>query len=398
MMAGAGWGATIDPTSQRCRDLVWREYLLPNYVNQGVRSFWLDETEMQSGQSRHAWPICIMQSSLGAKIARRAIQRAVILGDTSFHLSCLPPSNNPVLLPVASTGMDTSLGPAAAYGNYWPNAWIQLVSDGLVSSGTASPITLTRAVWAGAARLGTVLWSSDIWSTFEELAAQVPEGVAASLSGIPYWTTDTGGFGCPMAPYDNDSPYMRELIVRWHQFGVMCPVYRTHGCRNGSKETLPADSPCTAGQGPQGSCGGNEIWSYGPEVEVILTRLVRLRNDVLKDYVLELAVNVSRDGVATMRPLWYEFPADPLAWTADETLFMLGPKYLVAPVVALGQRTRTVYFPAGSAWADWENSTQLHCAGPTGLTVTVPAPLEKLLVFQRLPSCSPPTAVPQRLS
>ena len=73
---------------------------------------------------------------------------------------------------------------------------------------------LTRGVWAGGQRHGIVLWSSDIHSSFEQLASQVPQGVHASMSGIPWWTTDVGGYGCGFAK-PNDSPYMKELIVRW---------------------------------------------------------------------------------------------------------------------------------------------------------------------------------------
>ena len=99
------------------------------------------------------------------------------------------------------------------------------------------PLLLTRGVWAGGQRHGVVLWSSDIWSSFEELAAQVPQGVHASLSGIPWWSTDVGGYGYGFAK-PNDDPYMQELIVRWYQFGLFSPIFRTHGCRNGPSEPL----------------------------------------------------------------------------------------------------------------------------------------------------------------
>ena len=175
-------------------------------------------------------------------------------------------------------------------------------------------------MWAGAARLGVVLWSSDIWSTFDELRVQVPEGVAASLSGVPWWTTDVGGFGCPVSPYNNTSPYMQELIVRWYQFGAVSPIFRTHGCRAGQAEVLPNSSQCMhadgmAPQGPQGSCGPNEVWSYGESVEPLLTAIIRFRNDVLAPYILELGQNVSRlsSGVPTVRSLWWEFPDDTTA-------------------------------------------------------------------------------------
>ena len=170
---------------------------------------------------------------------------------------------------------------------------------------------------------------------------QVPEGVAASLSGVPWWTTDVGGFGCPVSPYNNTSPYMQELIVRWYQFGVVSPIFRTHGCRAGQAEVLPNSSQCVHAvgmrpQGPQGSCGPNEVWSYGESVEPLLASIVRFRNDVLAPYVLALGRNVSTHGAPTVRPLWWEFPGDATA-AGDprcEDQFMLGPKFLAAPVTA----------------------------------------------------------------
>ena len=81
----------------------------------------------------------------------------------------------------------------------WANDWMATFSDGLRAEGKEGMI-LTRSVWAGAARLGVVLWSSDIFSTFEELRAQVPEGVAASISGVPWWTTDGRSLAAAAAP------------------------------------------------------------------------------------------------------------------------------------------------------------------------------------------------------
>ena len=110
-------------------------------------------------------------------------------------------------------GYDTSYGPAAAYSNLWVNDWLSTFTDPVAALGKEPPMVLTRGAWAGGARYGIVLWSSDIESTFEELAAQVPLGVHASLSGIPWWTSDVGGYGCGSAQLDN-SAYMQELIVR----------------------------------------------------------------------------------------------------------------------------------------------------------------------------------------
>ena len=95
---------------------------------------------------------------------------------------------------------------------------------------------------------------------------------------------------------------MRELIVRWYQFGTFCPIMRTHGCRGGTApDPDPFPKDCSVGQGPNGSCGPNEVWSYGAKVEPVLSSIIRFRNQVLAPYVLELGRNVSVAGVPTMR-------------------------------------------------------------------------------------------------
>lgn len=166
------------------------------------------------------------------------------------------------------------------------------------------------------------------------------------MSGIPWWTTDVGGYGCGHNPPlccaanpDNNSPYMRELIVvshtqsppaknswetlsdcwclqRWYQFGLFSPVFRTHGCRwcavPGCKEE-PNVSPCVD---VPSSCAANEVWSYGNATQARLEKMVRFRAK-MRPYIAALAANVSARGVPTMRPLAYEFPTDPGAAGVD---------------------------------------------------------------------------------
>ena len=165
-----------------------------------------------------------------------------------------------------------SCGPSAYCARMWLIGWMQTFGDGLLAE-QETPLLLTRGWWAGAQRFGGVLWSSDIFSTFTELKAQVPEGISASMSGIPWWTTgtahppanaqrlrlcvltisgvcaDIGGFGCPTSPHADNSTYMQELMVRWYQFGAFCPIMRTHGCRAGvSPEPTPFPKECSVGQ------------------------------------------------------------------------------------------------------------------------------------------------------
>ena len=159
-----------------------------------------------------------------------------------------------------------------------------------------------------------------------------------------------------------------------YQFGLFCPIFRTHGCRQGEQE--PTSAPCV---NISGSCGPNEVWSYGADTQVLLSAMITYRAQVLKPYIAELALNVSAEGVPTMRPLWYEFPQDPAAYGVDDQ-YMLGPLYLVAPVTVQNATSRSVVFPAGANWQNvWDNSVQ---AG--GVTVVVDAPLSVIPVYKRV--------------
>ena len=184
-------GLAIDATIPSCREMIWSKFLKPRYYDQGVTAYWLDETDGEG-----------------------------TAGGDGDH------------------GYDVSWGPAVAYSNLWVNDWLSIFSEPVAKLGDHAPLVLTRGVWAGGQKHGVVLWSSDIWSTFEELAAMVPQGVHTSLSGIPWWTTDVraaatlsfhalirrlltrcgcrqvGGYGCG-GSHVNHSPYMQELIVRW---------------------------------------------------------------------------------------------------------------------------------------------------------------------------------------
>jgi len=316
-LGGLVWDATIP----ECRDFIWTEFLRPRYFDQGVSAYWLDETD----------------------------------GEGTGH------------------GYDTSYGPAVFSSNLWVNDYLAAFSEPIRAAGVSDPLVLTRGVWAGGQRHGVVLWSSDIWSSFESLASQVPQGVHASLSGIPWWTSDVGGYGCGYTR-PNDSPYMRELIVRWYQFGAFCPIFRTHGCRSAPSE--PNTDQCHP---DQGSCGFNEVWSYGNETQKILAKYIHVRA-ALKPYILELARNVSAHGVPTMRPLWWEFPEDVLSLEVDDQ-YLLGPNLLVAPVTKQGATTRSVYFPAGANWQNFFNESDFIVGGAR---LEIAAPLDTIPVYRRL--------------
>ena len=166
---------------------------------------------------------------------------------------------------------------------------------------------------------------------------------------------------------------MQELIVRWYQFGAFSPVFRTHGCRSGPSE--PDTATCKPAQG---SCGFNEIWSYGNATQVMLEKMVIFRSKVLKPYIQELDKNVTKFGVPTMRPLAYEFPDDSGCRHINDQ-YMLGPRYLVAPVTVQNATSRKMYFPKGVNWKHlW--SAQVITGGQT---LTVNAPLDQIPVYER---------------
>ena len=151
----------------------------------------------------------------------------------------------------------------------------------------------------------------------------------------------------PLHVYTRVHPHVYGTCTacrRRYEFGLFCPVFRTHGCRNGPSE--PDEDPCRPAQG---SCGGNEVWSYGAAAQPLLEKLVRARADTLLPYIKELAANVSARGVPTMRPLWWEFD-DPAAADVDDQ-YLLGSRLLVAPVVVQHATERDVVFPAGACTA-----------------------------------------------
>ena len=226
----------------------------------------------------------------------------------------------------------------AMAGRMWPSVF----ADGTVNaSGTA--LVLSRNVWAGAAAHGTALWSSDIACTWTEFAAQLPTGLSAGLSGIPYWTSDVGGFSGTPTP---------ELAARWHQFGSVCPLYRSHG-------TTP-----------------REPWAFGPEAEASITKSIELRK-ALHGYIMALAADASAHGTPLMRPVWWEFD-DTEAIAHEEACFMLGPKYFVVPVLAPNTMSMAIYFPSGANFTHYYSKAVFE----GGRSHAVPTPLDQLALFE----------------
>jgi alpha-D-xyloside xylohydrolase len=195
------------------------------------------------------------------------------------------------------------------------------------------------------------------------------------ISGIPWWTTDIGGFHGG----DPESPYFRELIVRWFQFGTFCPLFRLHGFR------LPADLNQYWISG-----GPNEVWSFGDEAYEIISDLLHLR-ERLRPYIMAQMNAAHHKGTPPMRPLFYDFPDDAAAWEIEDQ-FMFGPDILVAPVLFEGAASRKVYLPAGNSWRNPWGSESFN----GGQWIVAPAPLHQIPLYLRgdviLPIVSPKKA------
>ena len=190
------------------------------------------------------------------------------------------------------------------------------------------------------------------------------------LAGIPWWTTDIGGFFVNV----KEKKY-KELLLRWFEWATFCPVLRMHGDK-GPSDSEPLDDRDWGG----GFCHTglpNELWSFGEDVYDILKSYVELR-ERMKPYLKEVMHEASEKGAPVMRTMFYEFPEDENCWNAEEQ-YMFGSRYLVAPVLYEGMTKREVYLPAGT-WRDLNTGEVL--AG--GRTVTADAPVEVIPVYERL--------------
>ena len=262
------------------------------------------------------------------------------------------------------------LGTDLQVGNVYPVMHAKAFWDGQTAAGQKDICNLIRCAWAGSQKYGVVLWSGDIIGNFETLRDQFAAGLNVSLAGIPWWTTDIGGFFV-----DVTAPGHKELLVRWFEWATFCPVLRLHGNKCPC-ESKPLDDRDWGG----GFCHtgrDNELWSYGEDVYEILKHYVGVREQ-LKPYLKQVMREASENGSPVMRAMFYEFPDDPACWEADEQ-YMFGSSYLVAPVLYAGMTERDVYLPAGK----WKNmATGEVLAG--GQKVTVAAPLEVIPVFERV--------------
>ena len=262
---------------------------------------------------------------------------------------------------------------------------------------------MTRSSFAGQQHYGSNMWSGDVNSSWDMLRKQVPAGLSFTLTGNPNFNTDIGGFFC--GSYNTrgggsapKNPQFQELYVRWMQYGLFCPVFRSHG----------ADAP-------------REIWQFGKKGEPVydaIEKMIRLRYRLIP-YLYSMAWQVTSANDSYMRPLFADFAADKKVWnTTDE--FMFGHSILAAPIVDpqyteekiirtnamtgwdrqdasekgkvrsekldwTETKTATKYLPKGATWYDFWTGKQFK----GGQTVTLQTSLETVPMFVRAGSIVP---------
>ncbi len=307
----------IDPTNPKTREYVW-EQIKKTYYSYGIKTFWLDEAEPEIHPQQ--------------------------FGNLRFHL-----------------------GNGANMAMLYPYYYAKAFYDGLKSEGETEIVSLTRAAWPGSQKFGAIVWNGDIPSTFEALYESIISGLSMSMCGIPWWNSDIGGFH----QGDTESPYFRELIARWFQFGLFCPVMRLHGARK--RMTNQTDRHPGVKE-PSG--GDNEIWSFGEANYPILRDLILLRAR-LKPYILKHMKAAAETGAPMMRPMFFDFYEDETCYGLSDQ-YMFGPDILFAPIYRQGETNRRVYLPEG-AWVRTTDKS-VHTGGGY---VDCEAKIDEFIAFVR---------------
>ena len=261
-------------------------------------------------------------------------------------------------------------GPALQCSNIYPLMYAKGFYDGLKEAGEKEIMSLVRCAWAGSQKYGVLTWSGDIHSSFRAMREQLQAGLNMGMAGIPWWTSDIGGF----IGGDITDPAFKELLVRWFAWGAFCPVFRMHGERSPwyerEQEFIDGVRQLTSGQ-------DNEVWSFGEDNYEILKKYLFLR-EKLRPYIRECMRRASETGEPVMRPLFFDFPEDQRAWETEDA-YMFGKDLLVAPVMEAGVSERAVYLPKGTRWK--ESATGKLYDG--GVTISACAPIDIIPVFIR---------------
>ena len=321
---GIGYQSTFyDPFNEGAGTLFWQQ--IDEHLNSlGIDGWWLDATEPD------------MHSNLS-------------IDERKLNMS------------------PTAMGSGAKYFNAYSLVNSKSVYEGQRQSTPGKRVfILTRSAYAGQQRYGAVTWSGDIVSRWSDFKDQISSGVNFSLSGIPYWTMDIGGFSVERK-YNNAAGEVldewRELNTRWFQFGAFCPLFRSHG------------------QYPF-----REIYNLAETGSVPYNSMVyydKLRYKLLP-YIYSLTAHCYLSDYTLMRGLVMDFGHDRNVLAISDQ-YMLGPSLLINPVYTYKARERSVYLPAGTGWYDLY--TGRYYQG--GTSVIASAPLDRMPVFVKQGSILP---------
>lgn len=210
---------------------------------------------------------------------------------------------------------------------------------------------LTRSAFPGQQRYGIINWSGDIGWDWDTYKRQIVAGLNFTITGLPYWTTDIGGFFRPGRTQYTDEKF-HEILTRWFQWGAFSPIFRIHGYMT---ETEP--------------------WKYGPTVENSMRKMLNLRYRLLP-YIYSEAWQVTANGSTMMRPMIMDFNGDTEA-VKQQYQFMFGKALLVTPITEAGITQQNVYLPKSATWYDFYTGTSYK----GGQTIKADAPLDKIPVF-----------------
>ena len=297
--------AFYDPTNPRTRDRIW-ELIAENYLADGIRVFWLDACE-------------------------------------------------PELNPAQPANLALHAGPGAEVANIYPRDNARLFAEGMAAAGQDPTVLLCRSAWAGSQQYGAAVWSGDIPATWRVAAPQVRAGLNIAISGIPWWTTDIGGFHGG----DPADPAYRELIVRWFQYGAFCPLFRLHGDRDPGVPTgLRDDRRARTRPGPTATT---------PTSAIAATLRLRER---LRPYIHDADARRAERRPAADAAAVRRLPATTRRRGRSRTSSCSARTCSSPRCSSRAPRERDVYLPAGRSWTD--AATGASHAG--GATVTVPLP------------------------
>lgn len=275
-------------------------------------------------------------------------------GVDSWWMDAVEPEND------ALKGTKTHIGIGDFYRLTYPLMVSRAVYEGQREASSDKRVCiLTRSAFSGQQRYGVINWSGDIGGTWDVFRNQIVAGLNFTITGLPYWTTDIGGFFRPGQSQYTDVKF-HELLTRWYQWGTFNPIFRMHGYQT---ETEP--------------------WKYGRTVEDNMRKMLNLRYRLLP-YIYSEAWQVTKNGSTMMRAMVMDFNGDTDA-VKQPYEYMFGKAFLVAPITDAGTTQRDVYLPKSTDWYDFWSGKRMK----GGQIIKAEAPLDKIPLFIKAGSIIP---------